>query len=300
MTDFEGTVAFIAVVEEGSFNGAARRLGAPTSSITRRVQRLESTLETTLLQRTTRSVRPTSEGLMYLNRTRPAVLALEEATSIVKSDSNQAKGTVRLTAPADFSQTLLAGILARFHQRYPKIHVELEMSQQKIDLIDEGFDLAIRGGKLTDSSLIVRHIIPMSTRLYASTKYLQEHSAPILTSDLSHHSCVLFQAKSHHSRWTLSNLQTQQSEIVDVSGPISANTYGMVYEFMREGIGIAAVPSLWGGRDHRAQKIQRVLPDWEIKGRGLSLVYPPRNPMPKRIEVLRDYLSQELIPETLF
>jgi DNA-binding transcriptional LysR family regulator len=292
MEEFEGTVAFLTVVQEGSFAAAARRLGLPPSSVTRRVQRLEGALCVTLLQRTTRSVRLTPAGEAYRQRAAPALEALEEAQRSVSEAGTAPRGRVRMTVPADFSESVLAPVIARFHQKYPEVHVELEVSQRRVDLVDEGFDLALRGGPLEDSSLIVRKLISMASVAFASPDFLQRYGTPQRPADLASVPCVLFRARSGRARWSLT--RRGRTEHVEVRGPVSVDLMGLNRAFMLEGVGVGIMPKLYCQPDVQASRAVPILPGWEQAGHGLSLVFPPVQPLPRRVQVLRDFLIEEL------
>jgi len=292
MVDFDATMAFVTVVEEGSFAGAARRLGLPPSSITRRVQRLEADLRGPLLQRTTRSVRMTPAGSEYYSRVRPALATLAEASAAVQADASEPRGTVRMTAPADFSITVLGPILARFSERHPEVRVELEVTQRRVDLVEEGFDLALRGGPLRDSSLVVRRLIPMASRLFASPAFVDRYGRPQHPADLERLPCVLFRARDGRSRWGLN--RGSEKTAVEVRGPVSVDLMGLNRTLMLEGIGIALIPHVYCQGDVERGRAVHVLPEWEQAGHGLSLVFPPVQPTPRRVQVLRDFLIEEL------
>src|SRR5262245_19114285 len=183
---------FVAVVEARSFSAAARTLGVPKSSVSRGVAQLESDLGVRLLQRTTRALHLTDAGHAYFDQVSRALAAVGEATAQVSDMQGSARGVVRLTAPTDMPA--LAALLARFVELHPEIHVETVITARHVDLVEEGIDLAVRAGKLRDSSLIARRAGRDVMALFASPRYLKRNPPPRRVRDLAEHQCLMFRA----------------------------------------------------------------------------------------------------------
>ena len=279
---------FLKVVETGSFTAAARALGVPKSSASRGVAALESALNSQLLQRTTRELKLTDAGRTFYERARGAMAALEEARSELSQHSDDAQGVVRLTVPPDVWP--LAAVLARFLEKHPKIHVELVVTNRHVNLVEEGVDLALRAGKLEDSSLVVRKIANSHLGLFASAAYLAKRPAPKTLAQLAAHDVVLFRARQGKARLKLQG--PRGDEEVDVRGPVSTDDLSSARALISAGLGIGLLPIFLESRPY-----QRVLPDYAIKGGGLHLVMPHARYVPTRVRLLSDYLFEHFTIE---
>lgn len=282
---------FIEVVDRGSFTAAAATLGLPKSSVSRAVGKLEQELGATLLHRTTRSLRLTDVGRAYADRARGALQELGEAADRVRGALDEARGLVRLTAPPNFAR-MLGELLARFLRAHPHVQLEVTLSNRTVDLIEEGIDLALRAGRLADSTLVARKIVASPWALYAAPAYLERHGRPRRIGDLARHPCLLFRAPGAAARWTLQGPRGAQT--VAVTGPLSCDELAMLVEACRQGIGIALLPGQTATAPVEAGELVPLLPDFRVTGGALWLVYPPDRRMPRRVELLRDFLLAEL------
>lgn len=279
-------VVFVQVVESGSFTAAAARLDMPKSTVSRRVSQLEERLGVRLLQRTTRKLRLTHEGEAYYRRAAQALATLGDAEQAVLQSLDTPRGTLRVSAPVDLSRPV--GVLvARFCQAYPEVHVSMDFSQRKVDLVGEGFDVALRGGTLADSSLIARLLAPSMFGLYASRDYLDAHGTPACLAELSSHRCLLF-GHSHHDVWHLDG--PRGPEEVAVQGPVAGNDFIFLWSLARAGAGIAWLPL---ARSDEGPLV-RVLPDYRQERGGLYAVYPSTENLVPRVRVFVDFLAREL------
>src|SRR6185295_17611582 len=202
--DLNRLAIFVRVVEASSFTGAARALGLRKSSVSRGVTRLEEELGVRLLHRTTRSLALTDAGRVYFDSVREALSGVEEATAGVKEMGHEPQGTIRVTAVPDFAATFLAPLVSRFVRRYPKIHVDLVLTSRSVDLIDEGIDIAVRGGKLKDSSLVARKIFNTDLQLFAAPSYLRRRGVPKRLRDLTAHDFLLYRPEGGKNTLRLS------------------------------------------------------------------------------------------------
>ena len=237
--DLNHVAVFARVVELESFTAAAKQLGLPKSSVSRTVTRLEEELGVRLLQRTTRKLHLTEAGQAYFERARVALSGLEEAASAATNMSAEPRGTVRLSAPADIGVLNLADVVARFVRKFPLVHVELSFSSRYVDLVAEGFDLALRAGKLSDSTLIARRIGSDSLGIFASANYLRKRGRPKSLAELAQHDCVLFRGKNGKCEWRLTGPDGE--ERVTVRGPVNADEMAFVQQAVAAGLGIAVV-----------------------------------------------------------
>ncbi|MGO9829888.1 MAG: LysR substrate-binding domain-containing protein [Myxococcaceae bacterium] len=284
---------FVRVVETGSFTSAASALGLPKSSVSRSVARLEGELGVRLLQRTTRSVHLTDAGHAYYERVARALSGLEEAQAAVSDMQAKPRGTVRVTAAVDVGVNVVAGLVARFLREHPDIHVEMVLTGRLVNLVDEGVDLAVRAGKLDDSSLVARRVGTVEGRLLASPGYLRRRGTPKAVAELARQDCVLFRARRGQSTWELTG--PKGVERVDVSGRVSADDYAFVRQMLLAGGGIGLVPWTTCAQDLERGRLVRVLEDYAAPGGALHVVYPSSRYVPQRVALLRDFLVKGLL-----
>jgi len=293
--DLNHVAVFARVVELESFTAAAKQLGLPKSSVSRTVTRLEGELGVRLLQRTTRKLHLTEAGLAYYERARVALASLDEAASAATNLSSEPRGTVRMSAPGDIGLLNLGELVARFVRKYPLVHVEISLSSRFVDLVAEGFDLALRAGKMADSSLVARKIGVDSLGLFASSAYLRRRVRPNSVADLAQHDCVLFRGLHGKSEWRLTGPQGE--ERVTVRGPLSADEIALVQQAVSAGMGIALLPVI-GVRLAAARGALplpvRLLPEYSVSGSGLSVVSPSARFQSASVTAFRDFLVAEL------
>jgi DNA-binding transcriptional LysR family regulator len=284
---------FVRVVETGSFTAAAAALGLPKSSVSRGVSRLELELGVRLLQRTTRSVHLTDAGHAYYERVAQALSGLQDAQSAVSDMQATPSGLVRVTAAVDIGASVLSPLVARFVRKHPGIHVEMLLTGRLLNLVEEGVDLAVRAGKLDDSSLVARKVGTLETRLLAAPGYLRRKGTPKAVADLSRHECVLFRARRGRSSWELSG--PKGVERVDVTGSVSADDLTFIRQMLLAGTGIGLVPWTSCAQDIERGRLVRVLAEYAAPGGALHVVYPSARYVPQRVALLRDFLVQSLL-----
>ncbi len=291
--DYNDIPLFLHVVECGGFSAAARALGREKSAVSRSVARLEDELGVRLLQRTTRKLALTDAGQVFYERVRGAVAGVDEAASAVRELGNAPRGLVRVTAPGDSWAIGLADSIARFVTKYPGIHVDMMLTGRIVDLVAEGIDLAIRAGKLTDSTLIARRLGSTELRLFAAPVYLSRRGKPETLSDLVAHDCVLYRPRmAGKSTWTLSG--PRGDETVEVQGPMSADETSFVAQAVTGGAGIGQLPVEIARQLFERKEIELVLPDYRVTGGALHIVWPSANFVPARVVLLRDFLVKEI------
>jgi DNA-binding transcriptional LysR family regulator len=292
--DLNRVSAFVRVVHDGSFTAAAKSLGLPKSSISRSVAQLELDLGIRLLHRTTRQLHLTDAGAAFYERASRALTDIGEATVAAADTQADLSGAVRVTAPVDLGVFALAPIVARFVRKHPKIRVELGLTGRVVDLVAEGFDLAVRAGPLRDSSLIARRIGgDLESVPYASPKYLARRGVPKTLADLARHDCVLFRSTTGKATWDLTKLDGEKSP-VDVTGPIATDDMSFVRAAVMAGSGIGLLPRFLCARAEMRGRVIQVLPDWVQRGAVLHLAYPSSRFVPQRVVALRDFFLREL------
>lgn len=290
--DLEEVGTFIRVVDAGSMRLAAERLGVPRSTVSRRIARLESMLDVTLLSRTTRKMALTPHGAAFYERVAPAVRAVADAADVVRSLDGAPRGLLRVTAPVDLSLSIIPDIVSGFTARYPEIRVHVEVTNHVVDLVGEGFDLAVRGGPLADSSLVVRRISAVDYWLVASPAYLRKHRAPREPSDLAEHDCLLFRPSGDRVVWQLE--RADETLDVEVTGRISASDFGFLRQSAISGAGVALLPAIATAAEIRAGRLARVLEPWVKRGAPMSIVTPPGKHMPAKVRAFSEYFVERI------
>lgn len=293
--DLNHVSAFVRVVEQGSFTGAARALNLPKSSVSRSVSHLEKGLGVMLLQRTTRKLHLTDAGRLYFDKARAALGELEDAGAVVTKLGTEPHGTVRLTAPPDMAALLLADIIADYLRKHPKVQVELSLSSRRIDLVEEGVDLALRVGPLGDSSLVARKVGSTTLGLYASKTYLRSKGRPRTVADLAEHECILYRAVRGTAKWELSG--AKGDETVQVRGSVSADDITFVHAAVAEGLGVGMLP-MFRCTAHTRPPIERVLPDFQTRGNPVHVVMPSVRHETAAIASFREFLIERLLQVT--
>ncbi|MEM6531387.1 MAG: LysR family transcriptional regulator [Myxococcota bacterium] len=276
----------VAVVEEEGMTAAARRLRIPKSTVSRRVQRLEDELGIRLVERSTRRSRLTEAGQRFYNSVAPAVDQIRRARETARNEDEVPKGRVRMTAPEDLASTLLPRLLAEFHCDYPEVEVWVDSSNRVVDLVAEGFDLALRAGRLPDSALIARRIADGELWIVAPTSLVSDQTLTL--KDLGSLPAVLFRGSD---RWELEG--PDGIARVSVQGKVSGTDFRFVARCVEFGLGIALLPSLHAQRLINAGRALRILPDYSHTSGSLYLVTPSKM-FPARVRVLRDYLIRAL------
>lgn len=289
--DFNEAAVFVKVVQAGGFSAAARLLGLPVSTVSTRVARLEKRLGMTLLQRTTRRLHLTDAGNLYFQHALTALAYLLDAEAAVTESAGEPHGLLRVTAPADLGDHILARIVRAMRQHCPKVHLDLVLMNRFVDLVAEGVDVAIRTGNLKDSTLIAKNVGIARWIPFASPAYLA--SAPPLNSPqaLRRHCCLQF-APLGKEDWTLNN--SRGSVTIPLSGQVVINDVGVIRSMALEGEGVALLPRYLCRRDCETGQLVRVLPDWHAKADPIHIVYPRQRFMPPKLRAFVDLASVEL------
>ncbi|WP_457417843.1 LysR family transcriptional regulator [Roseateles sp. P5_E7] len=295
MLDLNDIALFVRVVRSGSFAGAARQLGVPSNTVSRRVQGLEQHLGTRLLQRSTRKLTLTSAGEEFNARCAGLVTGLFEAGQELSSGSREPSGLVRVGAPADFLDLFVMEWIAEFLATYPKVRLALVLSDSKADLIADRIDVAFRGGPLEDSAYVGRHVFCTGNDgLVASPGYLAARGAPNALQDLLEHDCVTFtQSGSSDATWRLAG-PDGIDEAVQVAARFSGNTAQALRKATLAGLGITLLPRAVIINDLRAGRLVPVLPEYQRPGHGLTVLYPSRRHLPLAVSAFIDLVVEKL------
>ncbi|WP_375214212.1 LysR family transcriptional regulator [Aquabacterium sp.] len=294
---------FAHVAELGSFSRAADKVGLPKSTVSRRLAALEQRLGERLLLRTTRRQTLTEFGALLLEHARQVVAEVEAVAALRERCRAAPSGRLRVSMPSDLASLLLADHLAAFAAMYPDISLELDLSARRVDLLGEGFDVAVRMGDLpTDSLLVARRLQALSVGLYASPAYLAERGQPHTPDDLSGqlngrlsghpsgHLCVrLLGRQGEAAAWTLVQGALRWQGVPP--GRIAANSPETLLRLARAGAGIAAVPDVFAVEDVQRGTLQRVMGDWTLPTQVAWAVFPGRKLMPPKTRVFIDMLA---------
>ena len=288
MTVWDGIAEFVAVVEAESFSAAAQRLGVSTSHVSRRIAALEASLGIRLLARSTRKVRMTDAGAEYYRRCSELVAGLEEANQAVIGESTEIVGRIRVTAAGAFAEQYVAPVLADFARLHPKVSIEMDFTSRTVDLIEEGFDFAIRYGVLEDSSLIVRKLANRQIMACASPEYLQQQGTPAEPEELRDHACLI----SNSKRWRFQYPDGLRN--ISVSGPWSSNNGSALAAAAVRALGIVYLPRVNLAAELDAGRLVPILEDYWDKERNTWIVYPHRRHLPLRVKKAIDFLLEAL------
>jgi len=265
----------------------------PKSSVSRSIAQLEEDLGVRLLHRTTRKLRLTDAGTVFHSRVSRALADIDEATSAASDLQRELRGSIRLTAPVDLGVWAIASVVARFIRRYPGVSVEVRLSSRIVDLVAEGFDLAVRAGPIHDDSLVARPTGCGELGLYASPKYFRRRAAPATLAELAQHDCMVLRTDKGTLEWKLTS-SSGLEQIVEARGTIAADDISFLKKATLAGAGVSLLPTFFVGREERAGKLIRLFPDWRLSGSAINVVYPAARYVPQRVIALRDFLVREL------
>jgi DNA-binding transcriptional LysR family regulator len=289
MDKIETMRAFMAVAQEGSFTAAARRLGLSTKLVSKYVAQLEAKLSTQLFNRTTRSVALTSVGTAYLERCRPILEQIDELEDLVQERQTSLAGPIRITAPTGFGSTNLTEALVPFMQANREVEIELRLSDNRVALVEEGFDLAIRVGTLRDSTLIAKKLGDMPLIICASPRYLSAHGRPSNPMALATHNCLIDENHSDATAWRFRS--DSRESVVKVAGTFHTNSPAAIARLAVGGLGIARCPRYVVAADLMERKLEQLFPDYATDGFGLYALYPPNRHLTARVRSLIDHLA---------
>jgi DNA-binding transcriptional LysR family regulator len=290
MDRLSGMAVFVRVVEEESFSAAARVLGISKSAVSKQVAGLEERLGARLLNRTTRRLALTDAGTAFFERAQRILNDAEEAEAAVSQLSAAPRGVLRVNAPVTFGVQHLGPLLPALMAAYPELAIDLVLNDRFVDLVEEGFDVAVRIGRLSDSSLIARRLAPVRRLLVASPAYIAAHGAPERPEDLRDHACLLYTYLLRGDAWSLTGPDGRAAE-VRVTGRLRANNGDVLRSALLGGMGIAYTPSFIVGQDLADGHLVRVLPGWEDTTAAVYAVYPHARLVPPKVRAFVDFLA---------
>lgn len=280
---------FLAVMEGGSFTTASERLGTSSGQASKLVARLEGELGVRLMNRTTRSISPTEAGRAYYDRLKPLIDEMEALDLDIRNISQAPRGRLRLTAPLSFGTLELAPAFNDFAALYPDIELDVSFSDRVVNVIDEGFDLAIRIGRPGDSSLILRKLCNVRIVMVAAPTYIKMHGAPDAPEELSKHACIIDTNFREPSRWPFTN-RRGDLEFADVQGRIRYSSAEACVQAAVIGLGLACVPAFVAGDPLRSGRLVRVLQSFETAPYEVHVLYPHSRHLAAKVRLLVDFL----------
>lgn len=304
MDSLTGMRLFNKVAETGSFSAAGRAMGLAPSSVSRQISALEEGLHTRLFNRTTRKLHLTEAGEIYYSHTERILSEIEEANAAVSQLQEEPRGTLRLNIPVVFGRRYIATSLPEFLERHPDVEVELQVTDHYVDLIEQGADLAIRVGGLTNTSFIARKLIGIERLMVASPSYLERHGVPTKPEDLRDHNCLRYRVHPGESHWELVNKKSGKATDINVTGNLVSNNVEAINAAMLNGGGIALLPSWVVGKDIQRGDATVILPEYHAKptdaDTAVYAVYPYTRNVSAKVRAYIDFIAEKFKTEPDF
>lgn len=281
---------FVAVVEERSFAGAARRIGMTSSAVSKQIQNLEQDLKVKLLNRTTRHVAVTEEGAVYFEGAKRALIDLQEAEEEIHELKSHPRGPLRVSLPHSLAVKYLIGCAARFARNYPQVALDVSLSDRFIDPVNDGYDVVVRIGSLADSTLVTRRLASCPFVLCASADYIDRRGLPETPDDLAAHDVLAYSGNNTVQEWRYKDLAGQVGR-VSLSGSLRSDSGEMLCRAAVEGVGIAILPVFYVAEHLQTGRLQQLLSDhmtWPE--RDIHVLFRPNRYQPARLRLFVDHL----------
>ncbi|MDD9196048.1 LysR substrate-binding domain-containing protein [Aliivibrio sp. S3MY1] len=288
MIDWEGVTEFVAVAEAQSFTGAARALDTSVAQISRKVAALEDRLSIKLLIRTTRKVSVTEAGQTYYQHCRHLVEGLKQADRAITELNATPQGRLKITSSVTYGEQLIAPLLSDFMLMYPQLELELVLSNQTLDLVEQDFDLAIRLGRLTDSTMMAKRLSSRQVRVCASPDYIEKHGEPHTLSELSQHNCLIGSLPI----WRF--IEKKKEKSVRVKGSVHCNSGAALTNAALKGLGIVQLPDFYVQESMDKGELVEILVPYREPKEGIWAVYPNNRHLSTKVRLLVEFLAQEL------
>ena len=289
--DLNDMMVFLAVVETGSFTLAAERLGIPKANVSRKVSRLEQRLAVTLLERSTRSQHLTEAGSRYLVHCKRVHEELDLANASVSEILHSYKGTIKVGASVSSGQLVLKPALAKFMHQYPDLKIQLNLVNRRVDLIEEGFDVLIRIGKLNDSTLIAKKLGTIKRRLFASPAYMAQQGNPKTVQHLENHHLLVMNPTNNEPKLALTSLQGEHFTVNCVPR-LLVDDFSIIKQSLVDGLGIAVLPDYMSRKDVAAGKLVNILPNWGMEDVDVYALYPRNRAKIPKVRAFLDFVIQ--------
>ena len=290
MYRLQALTAFAKVVENGSFARAAERLNVSVSSVSRLVSDLEAHLDARLLNRTTRRLSLTESGRAFYERCVQLLVDLEEAEEVASAGTTRPRGTLRLTCGTTFGTRHLAPAIAEFITMHPGMRFDVELSDRAVDLVDEGFDAALRIGKIGSQQLVGRKLGETRLVCCAAPAYLERHGVPRTPEDLATHVCLTYEYSPQKNLWPFQD-SAGRDRSVRVDGPVHANNGRFLVALAVAGVAVTVEPDFIVGPEVRAGRLVPILREFEAARSSIYLAYPSRRHLSAKVRAFADFLS---------
>lgn len=288
MFNWEGVSEFVAVAEAESFTKAAARLGISTAQVSRQVSALETRLAAKLFHRTTRKVSVTEVGRIYYQHCRQVLDGLDEAERAITNLQTTPRGLLKITAPVTYGEGMIAPLINDFITQYPELEVQINLTNLKVDLIDEGYDLAIRLGQLEDSSMMAKRLGSRTQYVCASPRYLSTYGLPHSLSELEQHNCLV----GTMDYWRFQ--EKGKARNVRIKGNLSCNSGHALVDAAIKGLGIIQLPDYYVSEFIESGKLVPLLENNRQAVEGIWALYPHNRHLSPKVRMLLDFLSEGL------
>jgi len=288
--------AFIAVADAGGFSRASKRSHLTKALLSKYVVQLEESLNVRLFQRTTRQVSLTEVGKAYYERCIPILEELEELEAVVQDIHTTPTGELNISAPASFSELHLMPVISEFSKQFPDIRINLVLTDRSVDIVEEGFDLALRIGNLPDSSLIARRLTVIRTVLCASPDYLQRYGTPTHPDDLLNHACIIDTNYQNDTSWQFKRDNKEYK--INVKGQHYVNSAIAIKELALNHNGIARCPNFVVGKAIKKNQLTAILTDFDVEEFGLHAVYANRRHLSTKVQLFMQCLQTHFSEKT--
>lgn len=287
MLDLNDLAIFVRVAEAGSFSEAARRLGMPVSTVSRRLAELEARLGVRLLERSTRRLRLTEIGLGVLSQCQRGLEAFEDAELLISDHRTEVRGRLRISAPPSLTDSHIAPLCLDFRKTYPDVELSVMITDRQIDLIADGIDIALRAGSQPDSALITRPLLRYRHLLVATPGYLSAHGEPKAPDDLQRHALAAFSGTAGDLRWQLE--KGSENCRIHLRPMIAANDFTLPLQATLRGEAIAEVPAIACLEQLRSGVLLEVMRPWQFRSKELSILHLSRSNMSRVVRVFVDF-----------
>lgn len=293
MDRIQGIRLFVRVVDLGSFSKAAADMGIGQPSATKLVAQLEAKLGSRLLHRSTHGVTPTEIGQLYYEKCKLIAHHVDEAESVAALLQSQVRGGLRISTSVAFGRRVLVPLVMDFMKANPQLQIELSFEDRYVDLVAQGVDVAIRMGRLADSSLGARFLGINPWALVASADYLARRGTPQLPSDLSQHDALIYSTVQGDARWVFTG-PDGAVQPMSVRGPLRSNNLSALLAAARGGMGLAALPWYVARESVNNGSVQAVLADWSLPSQEIHAVYPSPRQVPAKVTRFVEWLQQRM------